>query len=446
MGHHHHHGPPAQATPRVQKRLVLAVAPFVVATVVGLLILWPGGDRDPAIPGTGVDQYGAEVVDADPGGCPPPPQAEGFVCSVVTAEVMEGPGEGDRFTFDHSTGPKGRRLERGDSILVAKATSQGGQTQPYYFIDYNRRVSLLVLGALFAVVVVLLSRWHGLFSLVGVAISMTVLVFFVLPAILEGSNPVMVAIVGAAAIMFVNLYLAHGFHARTTTAILGTMASLAVTGILAVLFVQIGRFTGIGSEEASFLQLSADQVNLEGLLLGGIIIGTLGVLDDVTITQASAVWELHAANRELGVRQLYRSALRIGRDHIASTVNTLVLAYAGASLPLLILFSVSGRPFADVLNTEIVAEEVVRTLVGSIGLVASVPITTALASYVVASRRERGAPRLRRERTVRRPRHEREWRTFDEDDIGSLDGLRDDPRRSRRGTDGPIDGSGKDSS
>ena len=338
---------------------------------------------------------------------------------MVTARLSEGPDVNERFTFDHSTGPRGRRMEIGDSILVAKASAPsapGQETQPYYFLDYDRKFPLLVLALIFGVVVILLSRWHGLFSIVGVAISLLVLIFFVMPAILDGSNPLAVAIVGAAAIMFVNLYLAHGFNARTTTAILGTMTSLAVTGTLAVIFVELGSFTGFGSEEASFLQLSADQINLEGLLLGGIVIGTLGVLDDVTITQASAVWELHAANRDFEFRDLYRSALRIGRDHIASTVNTLVLAYAGASLPLLILFSFSGRRLADVLNTEIVAEEVVRTLVGSIGLVASVPITTALAAYVVASRTTaRGGKPKRTKPSVKRSRRELEWRDGEED-------------------------------
>jgi uncharacterized membrane protein len=209
--------------------------------------------------------------------------------------------------------------------------------------------------------------------------------------------------------MFLTLYLAHGVNARTTTAILGTMAALALTGALAIIFVNFGRFTGFGSEEASFLQLSAEQVNLQGLLLGGIIIGTLGVLDDVTITQASAVWELRLANPAYGVRDLYRAGIRIGRDHVASTVNTLVLAYAGASLPLLILFSVSNRGFVDVVNAEVVAAEVVRTLVGSIGLVASVPMTTFLAAAVVASSHSSEV-----KPKDERPRWEREWRNDDE--------------------------------
>jgi uncharacterized membrane protein len=245
-----------------------------------------------------------------------------------------------------------------------------------------------------------------------------------LPAILDGKNPLAVAIVGSSAIMFVALYLAHGINARTSTAVLGTLASLALTGILAVIFVELASFTGLSSEEATFLQLQAETINLKGLLLGGVVIGALGVLDDVTVTQASAVWELHQANPEMGVRRLYSSALRIGRDHIASTVNTLVLAYVGASLPLLVLFSISSRPLGSVISSEVVAEEIVRTLVGSIGLVASVPITTALAAIVVSGGsglHPPGRPKDSRRGPTRQPRRgpkdrwkppraEREWR------------------------------------
>ena len=432
-GHHHHHGPPARLSAAVQRRLLLAITPFVIATVVGLFLLWPAGDVDTtAVAGSDVTQLRGEVVDVERGGCPAPPQAQALVCTVVTAELTEGADAGETFSFNHSTGPKSRDMQVGDPILVAKAAPSEQPGAAYYFLDYDRRLPLALLGLLFAVVVVGLSRWHGVFSLVGVALSMMVLVLFVMPAILEGSSPLAVAVVGASVIMFVNLYLAHGFNGRTTTAILGTMLSLALTGLLAVAFVEFGRFTGFGSEEASFLQLSSDRINLQGLLLGGIIIGTLGVLDDVTITQASAVWELQAANRNFGFRDLYTSALRIGRDHIASTVNTLVLAYAGASLPLLILFSVSGRELVGVLNGEVVAEEVVRTLVGSIGLVASVPITTALAAAVVSSpdassssdpAGSTASTRKRRDRPRRRPqdrrsRHELEWREGHDDPPG----------------------------
>ena len=182
--------------------------------------------------------------------------------------------------------------------------------------------------------------------------------------------------------MFVALYLAHGINARTTTAVLGTVGALFITGVLAWIFVTGTHLTGLASEESGLLAASLSGVSLKGLLLGGIVIGSLGVLDDVTVTQASAVWELHQANPSYGFSRLYAAGLRIGRDHIASTVNTLVMAYAGASLPLLVLFTLSSRQLGDVLTSEILAQEIVRTLVGSIGLISAVPITTALAAFV----------------------------------------------------------------
>ncbi len=261
----------------------------------------------------------------------------------------------------------------------------------WYFQDFARGRPMLLLTVLFAAAVLLLGRRRGLFSLAGLAFSLVLLVRFVLPAILEGHDPVAVAVVGAAAIMFVALYLAHGFNVRTTSAVVGTVASLLLIGVLSNLFVGATELTGLASEESGFLQALAGNVDLHGLLLGGIVIGSLGVLDDVTVTQASAVWELSLANTAYGFRQLYSAAIRIGRDHIASTVNTLVLAYAGASLPLLVLFTLSNRSLGDVLTGEVVAQEIVRTLVGSIGLVASVPITTALTAFV-ATRHRQPAP------------------------------------------------------
>jgi uncharacterized membrane protein len=225
-----------------------------------------------------------------------------------------------------------------------------------------------------------------------------------------------VALVGASVIMFVALYITHGFTVRTSVAVLGTLSSLLLTGLLAAMFTGWAVITGLASEEANFLGSTQAQLDLRGLFLAGVVIGALGVLDDVTVTQTAAVWELRAANREYGVGQLYRAGVRIGRDHIASTVNTLVLAYAGASLPLLILFSVSGRGLADTLTSEIIAQEVIRALVGSIGLVASVPVTTMAAALVAV--RDDGIPR--------RPRGQRPTRPRPAPADGGPAGLRDD--------------------
>ncbi|MEA2452309.1 MAG: hypothetical protein QOG04_1019 [Actinomycetota bacterium] len=402
MGHHHSHEP--VVVPAATRRLLLlALAPFLIATVVGLIVLWPSGELDISKSGFRTDEFKASVADVTTGACPDVPGQENFVCAHVTVTLEEGPDSGDSIEFDYSAGPRTRLIEQGDSVIVGKAdvpeqAVPAGQPEPppYFFLDFDRRMPLIWLGIVFSIVVIALSRWRGLAALAGLAVSLLVLTKFVLPAILSGSDPLAVAIVGGAVIMFLALYLAHGFNAATTTAVLGTLAALFLTGLLAWFFVNISFFTGAGSEEAAFLQISQQQVNLQGLLLASIIIGTLGVLDDVTVTQASAVWELHKANPEYGGRNLYRAAIRIGRDHIASTVNTLVLAYAGAALPLLILFSVSDRALGQVLNTEMVAEEIVRTLVGSIGLIASVPITTGLAVLVVNSGGKSPPPTKRR--------------------------------------------------
>jgi uncharacterized membrane protein len=226
----------------------------------------------------------------------------------------------------------------------------------------------------------------------------------------------MVAIVAATAIGYVALYLTHGVNERTTVALLGTLASMAVIALLAWMFTQATRLSGVAEEEATFLRAFAPDLDFRGLLLAGVVIGAMGVLDDVTVTQVSAVAELRQADPAMGQGQLFRAALNIGRDHIASTVNTLVLAYAGAALPLLLLLAVAGRSVGSVVTGEVVAVEVVRTLVGSIGLVASVPITTALAVLVDAERhRPQGRDARRRQPADQAATHtpvEASWEDF----------------------------------
>jgi uncharacterized membrane protein len=280
-------------------------------------------------------------------------------------------------------GPGVPELHRGDKIVLGRTVDPTNGRVDYYFDDFQRRTPMLLLAGLFAVLVVAVGRWRGLASLVGLALTALVLVRFLIPSILEGNSPVAVAIVASAAIIFVVIYVAHGLNAKTTTALLGTLGSLGVTAALAALFVAATHLTGLSSEETTSLQSTIGNVPLQGLILAGVIIGSLGVLNDVTVTQASAVWEIHEANPERPARDLYRAGMRIGRDHIASTVYTLVLAYAGASLSLLILFSLSNQNVANVLTGDLVGQEIVRALVGSIGLVASVPLTTALAVAVV---------------------------------------------------------------
>jgi uncharacterized membrane protein len=369
----------------LHRLLVFAVVPFAVATVIGLALLWPGKVSRNDVFGAPVELHNGTVEELSVRPCAGAEDGPAR-CVTMTVELAEGPEEGERVDVEIGEGPGAPTVDKGDPVVLGRNADPTG-TVTYYFADFQRKAPLLVLAVLFAVVVVLLGRWRGLAALGALAVSLLVVVKFVLPALLEGSSPLAVAVVGSAAIMFLALYLTHGVNAQTTTAVLGTLTSLAVTGVLGSIFVAASRFTGLASEEAGFLQSAAGQVNLQGLLLAGIVIGSLGVLDDVTVTQASAVWQLHRANPALPVRDLYRSGLHIGRDHIASTVNTLVLAYAGASLPLLLLFTLARQPAGVVLTGEVVAAEVVRTLVGSIGLVASVPITTALAAVVVSRTR-----------------------------------------------------------
>ena len=395
--HLHAHGadePDPPISPVATRALLAVVVPLVLATVVGLVVLWPRGDMPDLAEGLDfpTELVDGTVVDEASSVCTGAQIEDGPRCASIDIELTSGPEKGETVSLETTRGPSAPELHIGDRIVLGHVEDlpEGAPAgSEYYFADYQRKVPMLWLALLFAGAVVLLGRWRGLRALVGLGLSLFVLTGFVLPSILEGNNPVAVAIVGSAAILVLALYLAHGFNVRTTTAVLGTLASLAVTGVLAVVFVQGSRLTGLASEEAVYLRISAEAVNLQGLLLGGIIIGSLGVLDDVTVTQASAVWELRKANRTLGARELYTAALRIGRDHIASTVNTLVLAYAGASLPLMILFTQANRPLAEVVSGEVVAVEVIRTLVGSVGLVASVPVTTALTAVVVAGWRPR---------------------------------------------------------
>lgn len=372
-------------------RLLLAItAPLLVATLVGLVGLWPGDTARSADGGLGP---AAELVDADvtavtTGPCRGQTPEQSTLCDSALITITSGTDAGTDYVLDLFRGPGQPRLEPGDPIVVGRV-DDGGSVD-YYFSDYQREAPLLWLAILFAVVVVAVGRLRGFSALAGLVVSFGLLVRFVLPAILEGSSPLLVAVVGASAIMFVLLYLAHGLSAKSTTALLGTLASLALTGLLASAFLTATRVTNVSTEEIAYLQISASQVNVSGLLLAGVIIGSLGVLNDVTVTQASSVWALRRANPSAGAVDLYRSAMTIGRDHIASTVDTLVLAYAGASIPLLLLFSLADRPLGDVLTGGLVAQEIVRALVGGIGIVASVPITTGLAAYVAS--RESEAP------------------------------------------------------
>ena len=273
------------------------------------------------------------------------------------------------------------KVKAGDRIMVTHLKKIDGSEQ-FFISDFIRRNSLYFLAIAFVLSVIIVGGIRGFTSFIGLVISFFVLIKYIIPQIVAGANPVFIAISGSFVILFTTLYLAHGISKKTTAAVIGTIISLMITGILAWFFVNLLRLSGFGSEEASFLSmLPGVRVNLQGILLAGIIIGALGVLDDITVSQSACVFELSEANKDLTWKQLYKRGLNIGQDHIASLVNTLVLAYAGASLPLLLLFAYSGgEPISTLINREMIANEIVRTLVGSLGLVSAVPITTAIAA------------------------------------------------------------------
>jgi len=382
-GDGHDHADPLP--PRTRRLLFAAVVPVVVAVAIGMALLWPGPvEVDAFVDSVAADEiYSATVVQVQDVACQGTDPSLDIGCSIPSIELHEGPDEGDIIELPDES-DFGAPLEEGDRIVVAYAEDAPEGFQ-YAYQDRERRQPLLILGALFALAVVALGRFKGLRALGGVAVSLVVLATFILPGILEGREPVLVALVGGGVIAIVALYVSHGISAASTTALIGALVSLALVGLLAWAFIGLTDLSGLADEEARFLQVAATQVHLRGLILAGIVIGTLGVLDDVTVTQVSAVWELHNANPELDRASLFRGALRIGRDHIASVVNTLVLAYAGASLPLFLLFTSAQQSLSDTANSEVVAVEIVRTLVGSIGLVAAVPITTALAVFVIGT-------------------------------------------------------------
>jgi uncharacterized membrane protein len=272
-----------------------------------------------------------------------------------------------------------QKYKVGDRLVVIYGQDIEGKDS-FVIADYIRRGGLFWLFVIFVVMVGAIARWQGMASLLGMGISFLVIFEFILPKISAGGNPVQIAILGSLVIIPATFILSHGANKKTLVAIVGTLIALIITGILAEVFVEVTRLTGFASEEAGFLQAyHSGLINIKGLLLAGIIIGVLGVLDDITVSQSAIVQKLKEANPKQKANELYKKAMAVGKDHIASMVNTLILVYTGAALPLLILFIDSPRPFSEVINYEIVADEVVRTLVGSIGLILAVPITTFIA-------------------------------------------------------------------
>ncbi len=371
--------------------LVVVLVPVALTTLVGLWLTWPGdAPRSGVDIGFGQRPVHGEVLTATGAPCSSGSAGVGGIgeageankCISLDVRLTDGNSPGVTIQQVLPDEPSTPRFTVGDQVVLAYTGGNPSESGSYQVQDFQRGTSMLWLVALFAAAVLLLGRWRGLASLTALGFSFLVLVVYLFPAILAGADPVIVGVLTASVIMFGVLYLTHGVSARTSSAVLGTVLSLFLIGALGIAFSAATQLTGLDDDTGNLIRVLGHGVDARGLLLAGMIIGALGVLDDVTVTQTSAVWELRRANPALGARALYTSALRIGRDHISSAVNTLALAYAGAALPVLLTFSLSGQNFGTLITAQNVAQEVVRTLVGSIGLVAAVPITTAIAAVV----------------------------------------------------------------
>jgi uncharacterized membrane protein len=313
---------------------------------------------------------------------------------VMRVQVLEGEFQGIPFDVDY--GKRNMRFDTarfaaGDELYLL-VNRLPDNTITAYYDDYVRARPMLILFAAFVVAIMILGRWKGLRSLVALAFSMLVIIGYIVPHILGGENPVKVSLIGSMVLLGVTLYVTYGWNLKTHASVLSMLLTLAIAGGLAALFVGLTRLTGYGDESSMFLmQFSSVRIDPRGLLLGGMIIGSLGVLDDLVTSQSAAVVEIHDANPALGFGGVFERAMRVGRDHVAATVNTLVLAYTGASLPLLLMFTLAQGSYGYLLNSEYIAEEIVRTLVGSLALMAAVPISTLLATALIVHQSRLGA-------------------------------------------------------
>jgi uncharacterized membrane protein len=348
-----------------------AVGLIAVCTAVGLAVLWPRGEIETRAPaGPPPDLRPAEVVSVRSVPCQNPASNR---CASVVAKLTGGPDKGKEVTL--RVGDAGDDVPTvGDKLRLFHVDIPPGfqaNVPAYSLADYERRAPMVWLGIAFALLVIVTGRWRGFLSLVGLVLSLLIVLFFIVPAILRGESALAVAVVGSLAIMLTTIALAHGVGPKSLAACVGTAASLLLTAGLAAFATDLTHLSGFASEEATQLQFDVTGLSIKGLLVAGMVIGALGVLDDVTVSQ--------------GFLRLFGEGLSVGRDHIAATVNTLVLAYAGAALPVLLVFSVGHVGFGNAINSEAVAGEIVAMLVGSIGLIAAVPLTTALAA--LAARR-----------------------------------------------------------
>lgn len=387
------HSPDALRTRRVIAAILL---PLVLAAAVGMALTWPHGEPSTArqisdvaidyptatVTGTSVEQCQGTVEDRQPDGTIP----DEVACLQVHATITSGPERGREVEVWATASTTADQVPSGTRILVEHYPATGTDAEVWAWHDYDRTLPLVSIALVFALAIILVARGRGLRALIGLLIAFALIGIYVLPALVRGENPVVVALSASTLIMAVVLYLAHGLSLRTSAALLGTLAGLAATTGLGIVGAQWARLSGVSSEDSYRLaQLLGESgaTSLRGLFLCGLVLAGLGVLNDVTITQASAVWELRAVSPGASRAELFRGGMRIGRDHIASTVYTIAFAYTGAALPVLLLLELYGLPLGPTLTSGEFAEEIVRTMVSSIGLVLAIPLTTAIAALVV---------------------------------------------------------------
>ena len=372
--------------------LFAVLGAVAIAVVVGVVVLWPDSGKTDALRGSvgfaaeGVTFPHADVDQVDPG-CPrdgpddEPDTSE--PCGQIRATVTEGKDTGKKVTLDVPPDVSDAGLKKGDQLKLIRTPPKDGQPSTLSYFGIERSFSLWVLAGMFAVVVIAVARFRGLMAIVGLGVAAVILGGFAVSAWLTGEAAVPVALVASTAIMYVVLYTTHGFSVRTSAALAGTLAGMAITAALGWWAVGSAHLTGVAGEGGQILTTFSGRISLQDLLVAAVIIAGLGVLNDVTITQASAVWELRGAAPTLSRANLFTSAMRIGRDHIASTIYTIVFAYAGTSVTLLVAVSLYDRSWLSLIGTEEIAEELVRAFTSSIGLVLAVPATTAIAVLTV---------------------------------------------------------------
>ena len=302
----------------------------------------------------------------------------------LKAEILEGPQKGEIVRFDNDY----ISLKEGQKFFIYYLESANGDII-YSVRDVDRRIPLLILTLIFAGVIIFFGGIQGVRSIISLAVSFLAIIFILLPLLIQGYSPIIVSIAVGSFILCIAIFFTHGFNKQSLVAFLGTAGAVILTGVLAFISVRVATLSGFFSDETAFLNMNTRGIlDFRGLLLGGIIIGALGVLDDIAITQVAVVAELKKANKKLTSLETYKGALRVGREHVSALVNTLVFAYAGVSLPLLLLFSQSASPFSEIINNEVFATEIVRTIVGSTGLIVAVPLTTILAIWILKNKKD----------------------------------------------------------